>query len=113
MKNKRKSGKRKGSVVAVEKDDESQARPKAAKRQHLCADLSGCDSLTEEEFKTASFKLRVEFGKSKQKSKSVKKLMDATFFRRHWWITHDLPHVSEVVETFPFFHHERWVSVII
>ena len=113
MKNKRKSGKRKGSVVAVEKDDESQARPKAAKRQHLCADLSGCDSLTEEEFKTASFKLRVEFGKSKQKSKSVKKLMDATFFRRHWWITHDLPHVSEVVETFPFFHHEQWVSVII
>ena len=86
MKNQRKSGKRNDSVVAVE-IDESQARPKAAKRQRLCADLSGCDSLTEEEFKTASFKLRVEFWKSKQKSKLVKRVMDATFSRRHWWIT--------------------------
>ena len=46
MKNQRKSGKRKDSVVAVEEDKKCQARPKAAKRQRLCADLSGCDSLT-------------------------------------------------------------------
>ena len=113
MKNQRKSGKRKDSVVAVEEDEECQARPKAAKRQRLCVNLSGCDSLTEEEFERASIKLKEEFGKTKPKSKTVKRLMDATFSRRHSWITHDLPHISEVVDKFPFFHHERWVSMII
>ena len=97
----------------MEENEECQARPKAAKRQRLCADLSGCDSLTEEEFERGSSKLKEELQKNKPKSKTVKRLMDVTFSRRHWWITHDLPHVSEVVEKFPLFRHERWVSVII
>ena len=101
MKIQRKSGKRKDSVVEWKKtNEECQARPKAAKRQCLCADLSSCDSLTEERVRDSIFfRLREGFGKSKPKSK---RLMDATISRRHWWITHNLPRVSEV-ENFPFF----------
>jgi len=85
-------------------------KPKAAKWHRLSADLSTPDLLMQEKYKAHVHKLREEFTKMKQpKSMTVKKLLDITFSYRQRWITGDVPHISEVVEKFPFFHHERWV----
>lgn len=107
FKNSRKQqGKRK---EMVEKPSE---RPKPVKRQRIGADLPEEDLQTSEEYDSAVSQLNKKFTQKKDpKSKTVKKLMDDTFASRRRWIIKDQPRISEVVEKFSFFHHERWVCL--
>jgi hypothetical protein len=47
-------------------------------------------------------RLKVEYSKTKPSQELVTRLMALTFTARRDWITNEAPHVSQVVEEYPF-----------
>ena len=115
FKNTRK-GKRKWPVCSKDEGVEQPQKPaekrsKPTKHHRFSTELHKMDPLTDDAYESSVHQLKAELMEKKHpKSKVIKKLLDDTLIQRRKWITEDQPHVADIIDRFPFFRYERWVS---